>query len=115
MLIRIVLCVCALSLAACGAQRIASPVIPGSGALFTNYKAPVQVNFDATPRGSKHGEGVVTYVREPFFTQFDIAFGDVSLAKVAADSGITKVHYTDYEVLSILGIYVQFKLHACGD
>lgn len=115
MLLRIALSVCVLSLAACGAQRIASPVIPGQGLLYTSYKAPVQVNFNATPRGSKHGEGIVTYLREPLFTQFDVAFGDASVAKAASSAGITTIHYTDYEVLSILGVYVQFKLHVYGD
>jgi hypothetical protein len=89
---------------------------PPSGLLFSYQSAPLETDFDATPVGSKKGEAEVHFLREPFFTSLPLAtWGDASLAAAAQEGGIQTVHYVDYTVLSVLGIYVQLTVEVSGD
>lgn len=44
-----------------------------------------------------------------------VAVGDASIKTAAANAGITKIKYVDYEVENILGIYGKYKTIVYGD
>ena len=43
------------------------------------------------------------------------AVGDASVEAAAANGGITKIRYADYEILNVLGIYREFEVRVSGD
>ncbi len=92
----------------CNAIPIA-PVVPAHGQIYTNVRAPLDTDFDATQLGDKVGYGQVsTYLGL-------VSVGDASIKSAAADAQITTVHHADYESFSILGIYSRFKVIVYGD
>lgn len=78
-------------------------------------RAPLTHDFHETPLSPKHGTAVVTYVQDPILTGLNFAWGDADIASAAQKGGIDRVQYADYELLSVLGIYVRFTVHAYGD
>lgn len=101
--------------AACGAGIVA-PVVPPTGLLFSNYLAPLETNFEATPVGAKQGTALVRFLQDPIFTGLPIlTWGEASIEAAAASGGISKVHYVDYEVLSVVGIFVQLTVRVWGE
>jgi hypothetical protein len=100
----------------CAVSPVRVPVAPPSGVLFSYQSAPLETNFEATPLGGKTGVAEVHFLREPFFTNLPlVTWGDASLAAAAQEGGIQTVHYADYTVLSVLGIYVQLTVEVSGD
>jgi hypothetical protein len=92
------------------------PVRPPIGFILTHYKAPLQTNMYETRLGSKVGVARTQYIRDPVFTQLPlIAWGEASVEAAARDAGIKKVEHADYEVLSLLGIYIEFTVRVYGD
>jgi hypothetical protein len=90
-------------------------VRPAVASAFARYRAPITVDLHQTPVGSKHGESGSFYVQDPLITGLSFAFGNASAASAMQDGGITELHHLDYEVMSVLGVFVRFKLHAYGD
>ena len=101
-----------LFLAGCISMR--APVQPPVGLLFTSYKAPLSVNYDETPVCEKRGEASTLCVRDVIFTGLTLAWGKAGLDDAARAGGLTTVEYADYEYLSILGVFGQFKVIAHG-
>jgi len=75
---------------------VAAPV---RGGWFTDVKAPVVAGQGVAP---KTGQACASSILGL------IATGDASIAAAKRAGGITKVASTDYEGLSILGVYAQF-------
>lgn len=101
---------------AIGCAPISVPLQPPSGFVFAHFTAPLDTRFEATPAGSKVGSAELRFLREPFFTNLPIiTWGDASLESAVASAGIQKIHYADYELLNVLGIYVQFTVEVHGD
>jgi hypothetical protein len=93
-----------------------APVAPGqTAALFANFRAPLTTDFNNTPIGTRQGSATTYYFYEPFVTDFDIGWGNASIARAARRGGVTKVYYADYEYFSVLGIYTSVTVHAYGD
>ena len=90
---------------------------PPGGGIFTRVAAPVDTNFSETPLGSRVGTSMAHYLYVPLsaYIPLSFAWGDASVKEAAADGQITTVHYVDYEVLSILGVYVQLTVKVSGD
>ena len=92
------------------------PVAPPSGLLFAYQSAPLETNFEETQVGSKTGIAEVRFLREPFFTNLPlVTWGDASLEAAAREGGIQTVHYADYHLLSVLGVYLQLTVQVSGD
>lgn len=108
------LAACALLLTACGVARTRAPVVPPLGVLFSNLRAPMQVHFEDTTLGPKRGTAQITYIMEPFLGT-SYAWGDASIEEAARDGQISTVHHADYEMLSVLGLYVRYTTYAYGD
>lgn len=100
----------------CASSPVTVPVAPPSGLLFSYQSAPLETNFEATPVGARKGEAQLHFLREPFFTNLPlVTWGDASLEEAAREGGIQTVHYVDYQVLSVLGIYVQLTVQVSWD
>jgi hypothetical protein len=99
----------ALALAGSGCTTgIVAPVTPPAGGLFTMSSAPLDTNFSATPVGAKHGTAMVHYLQEPIsgYRIPVLTWGDASVREAAKAARIQTIHYVDYQVLSVLGVYV---------
>jgi hypothetical protein len=100
----------------CAAGVVGVPVAPPAGLILAYQSAPLETNFEATPVGSKTGTAEVRFLREPFFTNLPlVTWGDASLEAAAREGGIQTIHYADYELLQVLGIYVQLTVEVSGD
>jgi hypothetical protein len=109
----------ALLAAACAAaacSTVQAPVRPPVGWLFTQFSAPIDTNFSATPVGSKVGSADTHYIYIPIQNlPLELAFGDAAVERAARDAGITTIHYVDYEYVRILGIYQLVTVKVSGD
>ncbi len=102
--------------AGCGTRGAAVPVAPPGGFLFTLQSAPLETNFEETPVGAKSGIARIHFLQDPIFTGLPIAtWGEGDLETAARAGGIQTVHYADYELMSVLGIYVQLTVRVSGD
>lgn len=104
-----------LLLGLCGVLSVAvscagfvAPVVPPSGTLFSNYKAPLSTEFTGQAVAQKHGEASSLCVLWLF------AFGDCSLDAAAKGGNLTSISYCDYAYLNVLGFYQQFTVIAYG-
>lgn len=98
-----------------GAFPRKAPVIPPTGGIYTQVKAPLTIRAKSLPTGNKSGQSVSSYFCLPFFgPALSISWGDASLAKAKANGNIRSVDYADYEMFQVLGIYGQMKVNAYG-
>jgi hypothetical protein len=99
------------------ASPVEAPVEPPSGGLFAWYSAPVQTNFAETPVGTKVGLAELHFLREPFsgYRVPVVTLADASVREAASNAFLRKIHYVDYQVLNVLGIYVQVTIRVVGD
>jgi hypothetical protein len=86
-----------------------APVIPALAGVYTNTKAPMDIDYDETQLGSKTGKASTTTILGL------VAWGDASAAAAAADGGITTIRHADYEFLNVLFIYQSFTTVVRGD
>lgn len=102
-------------MSAVGCAQVGVPVRPPPGFIYARIKAPISINANATQLGSKVGTSRTQMIRDIFITGQGIAWGDASVASAAKSAGITVVHHIDYEMMSVLGIYVEFTTIVYGD
>ncbi len=94
-----------------------APVKPPPGTLFAQYKAPLTTDFDKTPVGrdvKKVSTGRTFYFLDFLLTGQSFAWDDASIDTIAREGGIDQVSYADYEILWILGIYAEYRVHVHG-
>lgn len=99
----------------CGVALVKAPVVPPPGLLFSTYKAPLQVDLENTTLGSKYGKASTSYFHDPILTGMSFAWNDAAIAEAARNGDIEQIRHVDYELMSILGIYARFTVHAYGD
>lgn len=101
------------------ASPVAAPVEPVYGGIFSLYSAPLETHFEATPVGSKVGKVEMRHFEIPYNTsgsRLPVAtWASAAIAEAAAEGGIQKIHYADYEVLGVLGVYFQLTVRVSGD
>jgi hypothetical protein len=100
---------------AAGCVQFQAPVQPPQGLIFTRIRAPLTVDFDATPVGTKRGESGVIWARDLLFTGQTVAWDGAAIEEAARDGGITTVRHADYEAMIVLGVFGRFKVIAYGD
>jgi len=88
---------------------IVAPFVPPSGMVFTQFAAPLDVDFENTDMaGIKKGTSDTISILGLF------AFGDAS-SKAAAENGqISKIVHADYKYLNVLGIYQKTTVIVYG-
>ena len=105
--IRILEVLCA-SLVGCAGFYVA-PVVPPPGFVYTEYRAPVDIDAANSPitgkRGTAYSENILGLV----------AWGDASVKAAADSAGIRKVEHIDYEVFNVLGVYSKFSVVVYGE
>ena len=91
----------------------------GGGLIYSDYKAPLTTDFNATPASSlKTGKASTSYLFIPLIViplGLDFAFNKASIEEAARNGGIKKVYYADYEFLNVLGIYSSYTTIAYGE
>ena len=98
----------------CGPSLNAS-VIPPRGLLYTNFKAPLTINFKDTNMGEKQGVKKTTLINIPTFylpvqVPLDFDFGKVGLKETAEKADMKSIDYIDYEYTNILGVYKSLEV-----
>ena len=86
-------------------------------ALISVVKAPLTMPNGPIPcHGLKCGVASGSfYIYEYIFTDLSVTIWTATLEKAMRDGGISKLHYADYEMLSILGYVTTFKVSAYGE
>ncbi len=102
-------------MSAVGCVQVGAPVRLPPGLLYERTRAPLSINANATQLGSKVGTSRSQMIRDILLTGQGITWGEASVASAAKSAGITTVHHIDYEILSVLGIYVEFMTIVYGD
>ncbi len=78
-----------------------------SGCICIGAKLPVSVgdmSRSSTRVGTAKAQNIII-----------IAFGDASISAVCKDSGITKIHHVDCQVMNVLGIYSEWETIVYGE
>ncbi len=91
-----------------------TPVSPVRGLVFSEYSAPLSVNYDKTPVCEKWGKSTSRYIFIPLFFGPDVAWDSAAIDDAATNGRLSVVEYADYHVLNILGIYQEFTVTAYG-
>lgn len=98
-----------------GCAFVRAPVRLPMGAIYTQTRAPLQVDFDETRLGSKRSEASTSYFLWPLILPMNFAWGDAGVAEAAREGNITTVHHVDYEFLNVLGMWARFTTIVYGD
>ena len=94
-----------LSLTGC----ITAPFVPPTGMAFSQFEAPLDVDFQNTDMaGMKKGTA------ETISILGLIATGDASSQAAAQNGGITKIVHADYEYFNILGVFQKTTVVVYG-
>jgi hypothetical protein len=101
----------------CGCFNLSfgTPVQPPGGIIYTKYRAPLTTEVSNVPVVTQHGEATVGYIQDVILTGGSISWDDAAIKEAAQRGGLTTVHYADYEVTSILGIFGTFKVIPYGE
>ncbi len=87
-----------------------APFMPSTGALYTNNKAPLQLEYNNTDLGHKVGQAS----SHSFVGLF--AFGDTSVQAAAKDGNIKVIKHTDYEFTNVFfGLFTKTTVYVYGD
>ncbi|MCC5876147.1 MAG: TRL-like family protein [Candidatus Sumerlaeia bacterium] len=88
---------------------LVAPVMPPPGMLYTDYKAPLDFDMNATKNATRRGES------ETMSILGLVALGDGSVKTAAQNGGITTIHSADYEYFNIIGVYQRYRTVVYGD
>lgn len=87
-----------------------APFMPSIGALYSNNKAPLQLEYNNTDLGHKVGQAS----SHSFIGLF--AFGDTSVQAAAKDGNIKVIKHTDYEFTNVFfGLFTKTTVYVYGD
>jgi len=105
------LCVLAavLVVGASGCGLYSAPVMPSLGWVYSEVKAPLDIDMDKTTLGTKVGRAQVESILGLVST------GDCSIQKAASSAGIMTVNHVDYEYYNVLGVIQRFTVIVYGD
>jgi len=80
-----------------------APVVPPQGLIYTNFKAPLDLDQSQTPVAQKTGQSSVVSILGL------VSFGDGSLEAAAKDGGIQTIESVDYQYMNVfLGVYSEY-------
>jgi len=94
---------------ASGCITYRAPVMPALGWVYSEVKAPLDVDLGGTTLGSKVGRAQVESILALVST------GDCSIQAAAASAGIKTVNHVDYEYYNVLGVIQRFTVIVYGD
>ena len=85
-----------------------APVIPPFGVVFTQYSAPIDVEY-GTEFGGKIGKSESTSILGLF------SWGDASVHSAARNGQLNRVDYVGYEMMNVIGIYQGWTTVVYGE
>lgn len=90
-----------------------SGFVPPPGILFTDYKAPLLVNYDDATVSRNSGDASESFVRIPFVAGgiLSFAWDDCSLNAAVKEGRISRVGSADYSFFNVLGVYAKTTVH----
>lgn len=87
-----------------------APFMPSVGALYSDTKAPLSLEYNNTDMGRKVGQASA----HSFIGLF--AFGDASVQSAAKDGNIKVIKHTDYEFTNVFfGLFTKTTVYVYGD
>ncbi len=87
-----------------------APFMPSVGAIYSDTKAPLSLEYNKTDLGHKVGSAS----SHSFLGLF--AFGDVSVQSAAKDGSIKVIKHTDYEFTNVFfGLFTKTTVYVYGD
>ena len=87
-----------------------APFMPSTGALYSDTKAPLSLEYHNTDMGRKVGQASA----HSFIGLF--AFGDASVQSAAKDGEIKVIKHTDYEFTNVFfGLFTKTTVYVYGD
>ena len=87
---------------------ISAPVVPPVGIAYTNFQAPLDIDYDNTSVTGKRG------IAESVSILGLISTGNASAENAAASAGIDTIEHADYEFFNVLGIYQRYRTVVYG-
>ena len=96
---------CLLSLNAC----LVAPVVPPIGMVFSDLKAPLDIDYDKTAVSGKQGVSESTSILGL------VALGDASASAAAEQGHIKIINHADYEYYNVLGVYQRYRTVVYGE
>lgn len=87
---------------------LVAPVVPPVALVYSNIKAPLDVDVNETVLGSLRGEASATMILGLF------SFGDAGLYAAAQNGRLETIDSADYEFVNVLGIYQRFTTIVYG-
>ena len=98
-----------LAAGSCGCTTVYAPVVPPTGFVYSNIKAPLDVDYKDTVLVGKKGEASTKEV-------LGFAWGDASIEAAAKSSGIKTIDHADYRYVNVLfGIYQKYTTIVYGE
>lgn len=88
---------------------IRAPFVPPTGWVFTQVKAPLDVDYSKTSVPAKSGKA------EAICVLGLVSVGDVSTQTAAAAGGIGTIDHADYEYFNILGLFQKTTVIVYGN
>ncbi|MBP5534355.1 MAG: TRL-like family protein [Alphaproteobacteria bacterium] len=87
-----------------------APFQPSEGIMYTDTKAPLQIEYNNTDLGHKVGSAYTISVLGL------VAAGDCSIQAAARDGNIKTIKHADYEFTNVLfGIFTKTTVYVYGD
>ena len=88
-----------------------TPVRPPEGLIFTEYRAPLSIDFEgnetrtnAPKMGTARSRAILGF-----------AWDQCDIKTAAANGGINTIYYADYEVLKVFWLYGEFTVRVFGE
>ncbi len=111
---RVLGCACAALLLNGCIVAFRTPVMAPQGVLFSRTRMPLTVNYGDTPVCRDSGSATSCYLYEPV-TGLTFAWNSCSIEAAARAGGLSSVHYADYELMHVLGVFGRVTVTAYGD
>jgi len=90
-------------------------LLPGCGIVYTHVITPFDTNLQGeqfgTNDGWKTGERSTKHIT---LNSLSVEWGDRGVGEIARLYGLEQIHYADFEVLSVLGIWTRRWIHLYG-
>lgn len=96
-----------------------APVVPPPGWIFAQYKAPLDFELGNKGTGTPNenlsvGTAEAQYI-QIFYRPLSFGFGKAGVDEAAKAGGLKTVHYADYELFNVLGLYQRVTVYAYGE
>ncbi|MFC1736864.1 TRL domain-containing protein [Candidatus Hydrogenedentota bacterium] len=101
------------------AIQLPTPAPELSFQLYRHVRAPLTVDFDDTPTGTKHGKSSGSVYLDLILLDSSghqtVVGGDCNIENAAKNGEISEVFYAEYEYFNLLGLFARYSVHVYGE